>query len=42
MRGVGSDELYTLFYGGAEELKNEWSPIKEGMFGGDYLKYHEL
>ncbi len=42
LRSVGSDEPYSLFYGGAEKLKNEWPPIKQGMFGGDYLKYQEL
>lgn len=42
LRSVGNDELYSLFYGGADKLKDEWPPVKHGMFGGNYLKYQEL
>jgi hypothetical protein len=42
MRNVGADDSYTTFYGDAERLKNEWSPIKQGMFGGKYEQYKEI
>lgn len=42
MRNVGADDSYTTFYGDADRLKNEWSPIKQGMFGGKYEQYKEI
>ena len=42
IRNIGRDEPYTEFYGGADKLKDEWPPIKQGMFGGQYTKYQEL
>lgn len=39
---IGSDDPYTVFFGGADKLKNEWPPIKQGMFGVDYEQYQEL
>ena len=39
MRNVGGDDPYTSFYGGAEKQQNEWAPIKQGMFGGEYGQY---
>ena len=41
VRNVGGDDPYTVFYGEAEKQQNEWSPIKQGMFGGDYSQYQE-
>lgn len=41
MRNVGGDDLYAAFYGAADKLKNEWLPIKQGMFGGSYAQYEE-
>ena len=39
MRNVGGDDPYTTFYGGAENQQNEWTPIKQGMFGGEFGQY---
>lgn len=33
---------YCAFFDSADELKNEWPPIKQGMFGGSYQKYKEV
>lgn len=41
-RNIGGDDPYTVFYGGADKLKSEWPPIKQGMFGGDYEQYQKL
>ena len=41
-RNVIGDEPYINFYNDAERLQNEWPPIKQGMFGGDYAQYQEL
>lgn len=38
----GNEDAYTAFYAEADKLKNEWPPIKQGMFGGDYVQYQEL
>jgi len=38
----GSEDTYTAFYSEADKLKNEWTPLKQGMFGGDYTQYQEL
>lgn len=37
-----NEDVYTAFYDEADKLKNEWPPIKQGMFGGDYAQYQEL
>ena len=42
VRNICSDEPYTEFYAGGDKLKNEWPPIKQGMFGGKYNQYQEL
>lgn len=42
MRNPAGDDSYTRFYADADRLKNEWPPIKQGMFGGDYAQYQEL
>ncbi len=42
MRNLGVEEPYMAFYGDADRLQNEWLPIKQGMFGGDYAQYQEL
>ncbi len=41
-RNIGGDNPFTVFYGGADKLKSEWPPIKQGMFGGDYEQYQKL
>lgn len=33
---------YCTFFDSADDLKNEWPPIKQGMFGGSYQKYKEI
>ena len=38
MRNKGQ-EPYTLFFEEADKLKNNWEPIKQGMFGGSYDNY---
>ncbi len=38
----GNEDAYTAFYAGADRMKNDWPPIKQGMFGGDYAQYQEL
>lgn len=40
-RGMGK-EPYTIFWNSADSLKNEWPPIKQGMFGGRYENFKEL
>ncbi len=40
-RGKGEDP-YTIFWGSADTLKNEWPPIKQGMFGGRYENYKDI
>jgi hypothetical protein len=39
---IGSDEPYTAFYEAADRLQDQWPPIKQGMFGGSYVQYHEI
>lgn len=34
-------EPYTLFFEEADKLKNNWEPIKQGMFGGSYDNYKQ-
>lgn len=38
----GSEEPYCVFFGGADKLKGEWEPIKQGMFGGSYDEYKKI
>lgn len=39
--GMGENP-YTIFWENADTLKNEWPPIKQGMFGGRYENYKEV
>ena len=41
LRGMGK-EPYTIFWKSADSLKNEWPPIKQGMFGGRYENYKAI
>lgn len=36
-----SNNLFTTFFEQAEQQKNAWEPIKQGMFGGKYESYEE-
>lgn len=36
------EEPYCLFFDNADKLKNEWEPIKQGMFGGNYDEYKKI
>ena len=38
----GVQEPYILFFEGADKLKNDWEPIKQGMFGGSYDNYKQI
>lgn len=38
----GEQEPYILFFEGADKLKNDWEPIKQGMFGGSYDNYKQI
>lgn len=38
----GSNDLYSSFFAEAEMQKNNWEPIKQGMFGGKYEVYEKL
>lgn len=35
-------EPYTIFFEEADKLKNNWEPIKQGMFGGSYDDYKQI
>lgn len=35
-------EPYTIFFEQADKLKNNWEPIKQGMFGGSYENYKQI
>lgn len=37
----GSEDFYTDFFKAADELKDEWPPLKQGLFGGSYKNYAE-
>jgi hypothetical protein len=37
-----SNNLFTTFFEQAEQQKNAWEPIKQGMFGGKYETYEEI
>ncbi len=37
-----ADEPFTIFFNSADKLKDEWEPIKQGMFGGSYNNYKEI
>ena len=39
--GYKEVEPYTLFFEEADKLKNNWEPIKQGMFGGSYDNYKQ-
>ncbi len=36
------EEPYTVFFEDADRMKNEWEPIKQGMFGGNYDEYKKI
>lgn len=36
------EEPYTIFWESADSLKNEWPPIKQGMFSGRYENYKAI
>lgn len=36
------EEPYCIFFDSADKLKNEWEPIKQGMFGGSYDEYKKV
>ena len=40
--GYKEVEPYTLFFEEADKLKNNWEPIKQGMFGGSYDNYKQI
>lgn len=35
-------EPYRLFFEGAKKQRNDWMPIKQGMFGGNYDEYEKI
>lgn len=36
------EEPYTVFFGNADKMKDEWEPIKQGLFGGRYEEYKKV
>ena len=38
----GNNDLYSTFFAQAESQKNNWEPIKQGMFDGKYEVYEKL
>ncbi len=36
------DNFYTLFYNAAKEQKNQWEPIRQGLFEGDYAVFEQI
>ena len=40
LRGV--EDSYTEFFKAADELKDEWPPIKQGLFDGSYDNYSKI
>lgn len=36
------EEPFTIFFDSADKLKDEWEPIKQGMFGGSYNEYKKI
>lgn len=38
----GEQEPYILFFEGADKLKDDWEPIKQGLFGGSYDVYKQI
>ena len=41
-RVTEEQDPYTSFFGDADNLKDEWEPIKQGMFGGSYDQYKQV
>lgn len=41
MRQNGT-EPYSIFFASADKMKDEWEPIKQGMFGGSYAEYKKV
>ena len=36
------DDSYSQFFTTAETDKDEWAPLKQGLFDGSYAKYDEI
>ena len=36
------ENAYCRFFDEADELQDEWQPLKQGMFGGSYQEYKRL
>lgn len=36
------EETYSIFFDSADKMKNEWEPIKQGMFGGSFDEYKKV
>lgn len=36
------EEPYSVFFANAEKLKDEWEPIRQGMFGGSFDEYKNI
>lgn len=35
------DNFYTLFYNAAKERKDQWEPLKQGLFEGKYTVFEQ-
>lgn len=35
------DNFYTLFYNAAKEQKDQWEPLKQGLFEGNYAVFEQ-
>ncbi|MDD2286146.1 MAG: SIR2 family protein [Bacteroidales bacterium] len=42
LKPYNAEEPFAIFFNSAEKLKNEWEPIKQGMFGGSYDEYKKI
>lgn len=42
LRNIDKEDPYSIFYAEADKLKDEWPPLKQGMFGGEYLQYKDI
>lgn len=36
------EEPFTIFFESADKLRDEWEPIRQGMFGGNYDEYKKI
>ena len=41
-RDIGDDGPYITFFKSAELMKDEWPPVKQGLFDGDYNHYQAV